>query len=238
VLVVLVIRYCLGFNPGLVRAMFLFFLFLGFCCALDPRICPLDEDIAAARIIDAEINPVLQSHRLTAPLSCPFHPAHDRMLLVRQSRLIAPGRVRCAFCQKEVETKEMMSEHLIEHYNKIVSSSTRCYSDYCSVLGCVPAKESESKSLLHKCRELVNLCVPDQKHPANEVLKTRLCSKFGGVVVEKEESSARVLKGTYFFVFVFVLFDCLFSSGACVCRLLCCSVLFVSVSVASRSFFF
>lgn len=168
------------------------------CSGSTPRICPVELDREAARIIDLEINPVFHSHRLAMPLSCPFHSSHDRMQAVRLStKKIGPSRVRCSFCQKEFTSSELMELHLEqEHADKIPSSTSLCFSDYCPLLGCYGMKQPEAqwKALLHKCREMVRRCVPDQSSPVHSILVSNLCSPFAGVAREREDGSRFVLQ--------------------------------------------
>jgi hypothetical protein len=181
-------------------------LFASASCEL--RICPLDQDREAMRIIDSEIMPIFHGQRLSMPASCPFHSSWDRMQVARQSRQLSQGRVRCAFCQRETTTLEQMSEHLMTHSDKISAESTRCFSDYCTILGCFGGRSSEKewKLLLHRCRQIVSQCVPDRSSVVNALLLSSLCAKFGGVAVEKQDGKVVQILGIVFVGLIVVVF--------------------------------
>ncbi len=175
-------------------------MFLLFVCLIplllgEPRFCPMDADKDAFRIIESEIRSVFHSQRIPMPVSCPFHSSHDRMQTVRQCRQLVPGRVRCAFCQHEEASMQLMMEHMRRNHSKDVSEeSTRCFSDYCDILGCAKVAERDWKMSLFKCRQVVGQCVEDRTSVAYGLLLSNLCSKFDGITVEKQDGSKRVLQ--------------------------------------------
>ncbi len=149
----------------------------GVAASSAPRMCPVELDSAAAKLIETEVVPVFRSHGASLPFSCPFHASHDRMALVRQSRAIGPARHRCAFCGGEEKTQESLLAHVLaNHTDRVSSSASSCFSDFCVMLGCAPLERAELRFELHKCQDVVASCVPEDKK--NTDLRSALAKKF------------------------------------------------------------
>jgi hypothetical protein len=156
-----------------------------------PRMCPLQLEVEAHLILETEFRSILKPTGLKLPLECPFHADHDRYTHARMSRAVRRGNYRCAFCSEEYTAIEQLEAHMqSRHASKISNANTKCYSDYCPMLGCASSEEERRKNPMndaalalnmHKCKDVLSSCF--ERHSAQgremrSIFTTKFCSRF------------------------------------------------------------
>lgn len=194
---------------------------------VEPRFCfPIEKETKAFQILEDDFFSVLRYENVEVPESCPFHRIHDRHLQARYSREVHMGVYRCSFCSSEFPNTAGLEDHIrSSHANGISSAHSKCYMDYCDMLGCddhhsltlAPFSKSERDTKLHWCKQVLNSCF-DRNKPKGRELLDMFSKKFCGRFLEKAELVAparhtawdkyRVLKylGIGFLVLILLVF--------------------------------
>ena len=189
-----------------------------------PRLCPLGAEVEAHLILEREVHFVAKAAGYALPSECVFHPAHDRYTHARMSRAVRRGSYRCAFCAESFATIDKLERHMESHAGRISNAHSKCYSDYCLMLGCpsslsqlrqAPLNPTARALQHHKCKDILSSCFDRHSKQGRELrglFVDKFCSRFTDEdlteVMHDSQDSIKVLKyvGFAFLVMGLVIF--------------------------------